>query len=117
EHHVSVPLPVILFSPQKGVSVFMSSAFHHGEHEVDGYRLEGNKIVPVEAGVTVYDISLTRNVVQMILALALLVFIFISMAKKYRTGVGTRTAPPGLQNALEPVVTFMRDEVAKPNLG
>ena len=26
----------------------MSSAFHHGEHEVEGYKLEGNKIVPVD---------------------------------------------------------------------
>src|SRR5688500_14750394 len=39
EHHVTIPLPVILYSPQKGFSTFMSSAFHHGEHEVDGYKL------------------------------------------------------------------------------
>src|ERR1700682_1441947 len=43
-HHVTIPLPVILYSPQKGWSVFMSSAFHHGEHEVDGYKLVGGKI-------------------------------------------------------------------------
>src|SRR6185295_18579370 len=69
EHEVVIPLPVILYSPQKGFSSFMSSEFHHGEHEVNGYKLEKGKIVPVEAGVKVYDISLTRNVVQMILAL------------------------------------------------
>jgi F-type H+-transporting ATPase subunit a len=95
----------------------MSSAFHHGEHEVDGYKLVGNKIVPVEAGVTVYDLSLTRNVVQMIIALGLLVWILLSIAKKYKTGVGTKTAPNGFQNAVEPVITFIRDEVARPNLG
>jgi F-type H+-transporting ATPase subunit a len=117
EHAVSIPLPVILYSPQKGLSTFMSSAFHHGEHEVDGYRLVGNKIVPVEAGVTVYDLSLTRNVVQMILALGLLVWILLSIANKYKTGVGTKTAPNGFQNAVEPVITFIRDEVARPNLG
>ncbi|MBL7697650.1 MAG: F0F1 ATP synthase subunit A [Chitinophagaceae bacterium] len=117
EHHVSIPLPVILYSPQKGVSVFMSSAFHHGEHEVEGYRLEGNKIVPVDPNVTVYDLSLTRNVVQMILALTLLVVILINVAKKYQKGIGTTKAPTGFQNAIEPVITFVRDEVAKPNLG
>jgi F-type H+-transporting ATPase subunit a len=117
EHHVTIPLPVILFSPQKGVSVFMSSAFHHGEHEVDGYKLEGNKIVPVDPEVTVYDLSLTRNVVQMILALTILVIILINIAKKYAKGIGTSQAPTGLQNAIEPVITFVRDEVAKPNLG
>ncbi len=117
EHHATIPLPVILYSPQKGVSVFMSSKFHHGEHEVDGYKLVGNKIVPVDPSVTVYDLSLTRNVVQMILALALLVIIMISVARKYAKGIGTKKAPTGLQNAIEPVITFVRDEVAKPNLG
>lgn len=117
EHHVSVPLPVILYSPQKGLSVFMSSKFHHGEHEVDGYRLVGNRIEPVEEGVTVYDISLTRNVVQMLLALGVLVWMLVSIARKYSAGQGRKTAPTGLQNAVEPVITFVRDEVAKPNLG
>lgn len=117
EHHATIPLPVILYSPQKGFSAFMSSAFHHGEHEVDGYRLEGNKIVPVDPSVSVYDISLTRNVVQMILALTLLVIILLNVAKKYKKGIGTTKAPTGFQNAIEPVITFVRDEVAKPNLG
>lgn len=117
EHHATIPLPVILYSPQKGLSVFMSSAFHHGEHEVEGYKLVGNKIVPVDPNVKVYDISLTRNVVQMLIALALLVWIMISIAGKYAKGIGTKRAPTGLQNAIEPVITFVRDEVAKPNLG
>jgi F-type H+-transporting ATPase subunit a len=117
EHHVSIPLPVILYSPQKGWSVFMSSAFHHGEREVDGYKLENGKILPVEAGVKVYDLSLTRNVVQMILVLTLLVVIMIRIAGKYQKGIGTKSAPTGLQNAMEPVITFIRDEVGKSNLG
>jgi F-type H+-transporting ATPase subunit a len=117
EHHVTIPLPVILYSPQKGFSAFMSSAFHHGEHEVDGYKLEGNKIVPVDPNVKVYDLSLTRNVVQMIIVVTILVLIMLGIAKKYRAGVGTNQAPTGFQNAVEPVITFVRDEVAKPNLG
>lgn len=117
EHHASIPLPVILYSPQKGFSMFMSSAFHHGEHEVDGYKLEGNKIVPVNPDVKVYDLSLTRNVVQMLIALTLLVILLINVAKKYQKGIGTKQAPTGFQNAIEPVITFVRDEVAKPNLG
>lgn len=141
---VGIPLPVILYSPQKGLDVFMSSKFHHGEHDHDGYRLlteesveelkkegvdvkkEGlhaGQIVPVGANgkidnsVSVYDFSLTRNVVQMILALALLVWIMISIANKYKKGHGVKTAPTGMQNLMEPVIAFVRDEVAKPNLG
>jgi F-type H+-transporting ATPase subunit a len=116
EHHVSIPLPVILYSPEKGLSVFMSSAFHHGEHEVDGYKLVGNKIMPVDPAQKVYNFSLTRNVVQMMLGLIILMWILISMANKYKRN-GSGKAPSGLQNAIEPVITFIRDEVAIPNLG
>lgn len=141
---VGIPLPVILYSPQKGFDLFMSSKFHHGEHEYAGYRLlnaeyleklkeEGHdlkkeglsagKIIAVnengewDKSVKVYDISLSRNVVQMILALALLVWIMISIAKRYEKGYGVKSAPTGMQNLLEPVITFVRDEIAKPNLG
>lgn len=117
EHHATIPLPVILYSPQKGLSAFSSSRFQHGHATVDGFKLEGNKVVPVEAGVKVFDFSLTRNVVQMLLSLGLLVWVMISIAARYRRGHGVRTAPRGLQNVIEPVITFVRDEVAKPNLG
>lgn len=139
EHHATIPLPVILYTKEKGLSVFMSSAFHHGEHnhkgfglltneKIDELKLDRNKysaghIVAVnEAGeidrnAQVYDFSLTRNVVQMLLALALLVFILIKVAKRYGTGVGVTSAPKGMQNTMETIVNFVNDEVAKPNLG
>lgn len=117
KHPVSLPLPVILYSPQKGLSAFMSSKFEHGHHEVDGYNLVEGKVVPTDPAVKVYDFSLTRNVVQMIIALALLVWIMITIAKKYANGFGVISAPKGMQGLLEPVITFIRDDVAKPNLG
>jgi len=117
EHHaVSIPLPVLLYSPQKGFSGFMSSAFEHGHQEVNGYKLEGNKIIATEPGVKVYDFSLTRNVVQMLLALALLVWLMTNVAKIYKTGQGVTSAPKGRQNLVEVLVAFVRDEIAKPNL-
>ena len=42
-HHATIPLPVILYSKEKGFSCFMSSTFHHGEHDVDGYTLLTNE--------------------------------------------------------------------------
>lgn len=116
EFHATIPLPVILYSPQKGLSVFSSSAFHHGHEEHDGYKLEEGKIHAVEAGVTVYDLSITKNVVQMMLALIILVSLMIGIANRYKKGIGVTSAPTGWQNAIEPVITFVRDEVAKPNL-
>ncbi len=123
DFHATLPLPVILYSPERGLDVFMSSAFHHGTEAHNGYKLEGKKIVPVDANgavdqnVRVYDFSLTKNVVQMLLALAVLFLILTWMAKKYRSGQGVTSAPKGLQNAIEPVIMFVRDDVAKPNLG
>ena len=53
----------------------------------------------------------------MFIALGLLVWLMTSVAKRYKNGQGVTTAPKGMQNAIEPVVTFIRDEVAKPNIG
>lgn len=123
EHHATIPLPVILYSPQRGLDVFMSSEFQHGHQNYKGYKLEDGKIQPVtgngniDESVKVYDLSLTRNVVQMLLALTLFVVIMIIVAKKYKAGIGRSKAPTGIQNAIETVIVFMRDDVAKPNLG
>ena len=117
KHPVSIPLPVILYAPEKGLSVFMSSKFEHGHEEVDGYKLNAEGKIETTDGSKVYDFSLTRNVVQMILALTLLVWIMISVAKTYKTGQGVTSAPKGKQNLVEVLVTFVRDEVAKPNRG
>lgn len=119
----SIPLPVILYSPQRGFSAFMSSKFHHGTEAYNGYKLEHDKVVPVDANgsvdetVKVYDFSMTKNVVQMLLAVIVLVLLLTSITKKYRSGQGVTSAPKGMQNAIEPVITFVRDDIAKPNLG
>jgi F-type H+-transporting ATPase subunit a len=144
-HHVGINLPVILYSPERGLTAFGSGKFHHGEHVHEGYQLvteeyrhglkskgyseeelkalRNESIIAVnEDGtpskdVRVYDFSLTRNVVQMILALILLSWVLIAVAKRYATGAGVKTAPKGMQNLIEVLVTFTRDEVARPNLG
>ena len=117
DFHATIPLPVILYSPQKGFTIFSSSRFgHHGTEEYNGYKLEEGKILAVD-GAQVYDFSMTRNVVQMIVALIILVLLMSGIAKKYKAGIGVTTAPKGWQNAVEPIITFIRDDVAKPNLG
>lgn len=119
DFHANIYLPVILYSPQKGFSVFFSSKFGHDGNEVyDGYKLEkGNSIVPVEKGVKVYDFSLTRNVIQTFLAMALFIWLMVNIAQKYKKGNGVTSAPSGVQNLMEPIIIFIREEVAKVNLG
>ena len=121
--HISIPLPVIVYSPQRGVSVFSSSNFNHGETAYQGYKLSEKGIIEAvkedgstDESVKAYDFSLTRNVVQMFLSLGLLLYLVIGVANKYKKN-GANTAPSGFQNALEPIITFIRDEVGKSNLG
>ncbi len=116
--HATIPLPVILYSPTKGMSLFSSSHFgHEGEEAYNGYKFDEEKNIVAEDGSTVYDFSLTKNVVQMMIALLVLFFLMTGIAKKYNKGIGVTSAPKGWQNAIEPVITFVRDDVAKPNLG
>lgn len=139
EHEAAIPLPVILYSPQKGLSVFMFSKFHHGENAYNGYKVITTKIIEeenlpagkyndgqivavdsnghIDESVKVYDFSLTRNVVQMLIALALLVWVMLSIAKRYKGGQGVTSAPKGAQSLMEPVIVFITDEIAKPCLG
>lgn len=122
EHEAAIPLPVWVYSSQRGFDFFNYSDLHHGEVH-NGYKSEDGKIVAVkedgtvDESVSLLDLSPTRNVIQMILALGLLVWIMLTIAKRYKSGQGVNSAPKGVQSLLEPVVTFVRDEVAKPNLG
>ena len=122
-HELAIPLPVILYSKQRGVSFFNFSKLHEGAI-YNGYKsdAEGKILAVKEDGsidetVSLIDFSLTRNVVQMILSLALLVWLMVSIGNSYKSGQGVTSAPKGKQSLLEPVITFVRDEVAKPNLG
>lgn len=124
--HTSISLPIILYT-DKGLDVFSSGEFHHGEADYTGkaytYRLEENKIKVVgadgkideEASKNVLDFSITKNVASMFIAVILLIVIFGSVAASYKKRVGK--APKGLQSLIEPIIVFVRDDIAKPNIG
>ncbi len=117
KHPISIPLPVILYSKQKGLSTFMSSRFHHGEENYQGYSLLTNdkiqelKLDPtkfnaqdivavdsdgkIDTSVRIYDVSITRNVIQMIIAMGLFTWVMLAIAKKYKQGQGVTSAPKG----------------------
>lgn len=119
DFHASIYLPVILYSPQKGLSIFSSKRFGHDhDQEYDGYHMKDEKtIVAVDPNVKVYDFSLTRNVVQTLIALTLFTILMIKIANKYKKGHGVVSAPSGAQSLMEPIIIFVREEVAKVNLG
>ncbi len=129
EVHWGFPLPVILWDD--GLKVFSSSKFHHGETVAESggnhYRLYHNKIYRTDAEGTMeydaehhptnvkpLDLSITKNVVMMLVTGLLLLWIFVSMAKTYTKYGGV---PKGVAKFFEPIVLYIRDDIAIPNIG
>lgn len=127
--HVGFPLPVILWDD--GLKVFSSSKFHHGETvaEVDGnyYVLHHAKIYKTNAsGDLTYDeahhpinakpldLSITKSVFMMIITGLLLLWLFGSLARSYAKH---GAIPKGLGRLFEPIVLYVRDDIAIANIG
>ena len=117
---VTIPLPIILYSSDRGLEFFSSSNFFDEAHEpveYQGYEIdEHNHIVATEAGRTVYDFSITKNVAALFISMALMLIIFLSIAARYQQK-GSKAVPKGLQSLFEPIIIFIRDEIAIPNIG
>jgi len=114
ENPVSIPLPVIIYNKQKGFTVFSSSHFEHGKASYEGYKLEEGKVVS-EDGSSFYDLSITKNVLALFIAAAIILLVFLSVAKAYVRNKDS--APKGLQAAIEPIILFVRDDIAKAAIG
>ncbi len=132
--HVGFPLPVIVYTSQ-GVRAFMSSAFHHDDSghyivEKKGVSLVKyhEKIYELNQGEdqlsfdadhhpenahAVLDLSITKSVFGFLLVSLMLLFGFRSLANQYKK----RSIPVGFGRVLEPLVLYVRDEIARPNIG
>ena len=126
--HFGFPLPIILIDD--GLKVFLSSKFHHGETvaEVEGnyYKIYHGKIYKTDAEGTIsldedhhptnskpLDLSITKNVTTMLLTSVLLLLMFGGLAKNYKNS----QLPKGFGRVLEPLVIYVRDDIAIPNIG
>ena len=124
---ISVPLPMILIY-DGNLTVFISTKFHHGEASYLGFKIEDlgskkGKIVRVKEGTMetdpdagrIIDLSITKTVLAIFVSAALLLLIFTSVARSFRKNEGK--APKGLQSLLEPLILFVRDDIAKAAIG
>jgi F-type H+-transporting ATPase subunit a len=123
--NVAIYLPVILYSKEKGLNVFSSKQITDG-HVYNGFKLEEEgdlkgKIVTVnEAGIAdeknlPLDLSITKTVFGLMSAAIIGLVIFLTLARSYKkTGI---SHPKGIQSFLEPVILFVRDDIAIPNIG
>ena len=140
----AIYLPIILYT-DNGFEVFSSSNFYHNEHhgeyleegEVKNYHFythneyvlfhehvyysEGESKLRINSetgealNAAVFDLSITKSVAGILITCILLILIFGSVAKAYRKRQGQ--APKGFQSFMEPLILFIRDEVAIPSIG
>ena len=132
--HLGFPLPVILWSSE-GLVTFMSSEFHHND---DGHVIvekEGLKFAKIHSKIyelesdaatvvfddthhatnahKVLDFSITKSAFGLLLIGLLMLLWFSKLARQYKT----RKVPTGFGRILEPLVLYVRDEIARPNIG
>ena len=132
--HVGFPLPVILWSSE-GLVTFMSSAFHHND---DGHVIvekNGLKFAKIHSKIyeldtdaatvsfdethhatnahKTLDFSITKSAFGLIVIGLLMLLWFSKLARQYKT----KKVPTGFGRVLEPLVLYVRDEIAKPNIG
>ena len=115
---VSISLPVILYVQSKGLINFSSANFQHGHAAYEGFILNemGSVVWEDEKNTeAIYDISITKNVLAMMLAVLTLMIITIGMARSYSKRQGK--APKGFHNLVEPLIVFIRDDVARASIG
>mgnify|MGYP003669576435 CR=1 FL=1 len=130
EHkYVGFSLPVILWD--NGLKVFSSSKFHHGESVAEAggnyYKLEHGKIYNTDASGEInfdedqhptntkpLDFSITKSVVMIFITALMMFWLFTSLAKSYAKN---GSIPKGLGRFFEPIVLYIRDDIARPNIG
>lgn len=123
ETHISIPLPVIVYSAERGWNCFMSTKFHHGHDAYQGFYIahQGaykDKIVETNSAgeqVRPIDLSITKNVLSLFITVGLMLGIFLSMSRYYR--LHPRRAPRGFYALLEPLIVGIYDEAIKPGVG
>lgn len=130
--HYGFSLPIILWDNESGLQVFSSSEFHHGpaegvaEHNGNFYKLHHEKIYKTDASGTLteehghptnvkpLDLSITKSVVGILFVSILMFFLFSGLAKSYAKNGGIAS---GAGRFFEPLVLYVRDEIAIPNIG
>ena len=136
-HHIGFPLPVIIYD--KGFHFFMSNKNNFSHVNMEGksaenlvesngnyYRLFHEKIYKTDASgdlkldehhhptvEKVLDLSITKSVLMIILVSVLMLVIFGGMAKSYKKSL----VPSGAAKLFEPLIIFIRDDIAIPNIG
>ena len=115
---VSIPLPIIIRSSQTGEWHFCTA------HSLpDGFffneEAHGKIYERMADGTTErpWDLSITRNVLQIWIVVALLLTVFLCCARWYKKHDKTSDAPSGFVGVIEMLVMMINDSVIKSSIG
>ncbi len=118
-HGLAIPLPIIIYSEEKGLMIFSSSKLFDDNHVplekgYNGFKYYHGKLKPVDIDASFVDLSITKNVFFLILTASLMIIVFILVARGYSK---KNQAPKGIQALFEPIIILIRDDVVKKNIG
>lgn len=118
EKHVSIPLPVIVKSEDRGWFVFSSARLAHG-HSYEGFQIShsekyNGKVVEMNGAgeeVRPFDISFTKNAASIILSCLILLAIFLTLASSYKKD--PLKSRRGFAGSIEMLTVWVYDDVIK----
>ncbi|TFV96078.1 F0F1 ATP synthase subunit A [Algoriphagus kandeliae] len=120
--HVTLPLPVIVYSSDRGLEFFSSTDFQNHETHAfgkeyahEGYYIDEHDHLGRVDGASFLELSITKNVVMMFIVMILLAWVALSAANHYKKNGAV--APKGAAAIIEPIVIFVRDEIAQKSIG
>ena len=125
DKHISIPLPVIVYSQEKGLNAFLSSHLHHG-HSYEGFHIatEGDykgKVVETlstgEVKRPMLDLSLTKIAAGIVFNSLLLVTIILCVSRWYKRREASDDAPRGFVGMIEMLIMMVYDGIIKPSVG
>lgn len=123
--HVVIPLPVILYTKEKGLVCFSSSHLHGG-HQYNGFAIaqEGDyagkvvEILPCGSQIRPMDFSITKTVAGLLVNSTIVVLMILGAARYYRRNSKVDSqAPKGWAGLVEMLVESLVDGVIKPCVG
>ena len=116
--HLSIPLPIIIRSENIGEwhfctahslpDGFFFSEEHHGK--IYERMADGSEVRPI-------DLSITKSVLQIWIVVAILIIVFLSCARWYKTHDVKDKAPGGFVGAMEMIVMMIHDDLIKSSIG
>ena len=124
---ISIPLPVIVYSDNTGLNVFLSSKLEHGHQSYNGFYVStigenAGKIVEKNVeGIEVrpIDISITHTALGVMINTAILIILIMTVAKFYKKQEKEENyiAPKGFVGGMEMFIMNIVDDVIRPAIG